>query len=318
MTTDRRVGVYFSWDRTRETASPLGVIENRFPSLFETRRMLYPAHVDLADGERYDQGISGFLDHILLRNFDEFCEIARATSENPVLQTERVGDDGAFTPIDDGFVADLDTLIVISFDSRRTVQNADDGELDALRRFLAVPGNLLVVAPHHDIGDDPEVEFSHHGDRTIPPEQRFGGFARSILAGLDVPVENHFGLRPAQTTTGFPAPIIVESHLDRLGLLDGVTTFNVHPHLPHLQRVGYAKSRLDVLVRQHIDRSAPAHPFTEHGRWTFDALLQSRSGVFAGDLIVGDATLFSSTAGGLASLQRLWANLLGHTGSSHG
>ncbi|WP_083741404.1 hypothetical protein [Mycobacterium sp. MS1601] len=311
MTTGRRVGVYYSWDRLQEITSPLRVIENRFPALFETRRMLYPAHTDLADDQRYDQGISGFLDHILRRNFDRFCETARAASGSPVIETERVSDDGTFVAIDDDFVTGLDTLIVISFDSRRTAQNVQQGELSSLRRFLDVPGNLLVVAPHHDIGDVPEVEFRHHGDKTIPPEQRFGGFARSVLAGLDVPVQNRFGLRPAQTTTGSPEPIITETALDRLGLLDGVQTFNLHPHLPHLERVEQAVGKLEVLARQRIDRQAPPHPFTEHGQWTFDALLQSRPGVFAGDLIVGDATLFSSTAGGMDSLQRLWANLLG-------
>jgi hypothetical protein len=48
----------------------------------------------------------------------------------------------------------------------------------------------------------------------------------------------------------------------------------------------------------------------EAGRATFDALLQSRPNVFAGTLLVSDATLCSSTAGGLESLQRLWRNVL--------
>jgi hypothetical protein len=120
-------------------------------------------------------------------------------------------------------------------------------ELDALRSFLRVPGNLLAVAPHHNIGDDPELEFRHHGDPTIPPEQRFGGFARSILDSL----------APGRRST----------------------------------------------------RPRRRHPFTASGRATFDALLQSRPGVFTGDLIVVDATLWSSTAGGTESLQRFWANL---------
>jgi hypothetical protein len=103
---------------------------------------------------------------------------------------------------------------------------------------------------------------------------------------------------------------VAERQLDRLGLLEGVVTFNLHPHLPHLEPVGNAYAKLDVLARQAIDQSAPPHPFTADGRWTFDALLQSRLGVFAGDLVVGDATLWSSTAGGIESLERLWANLL--------
>lgn len=64
---------------------------------------------------------------------------------------------------------------------------------------------------------------------------------------------------------------------------------------------------MDVLVRQPIDPAASPHPFAQSGRATFDAVLQSR---FAGALVVGDATLWSSTAGGVESLKRLWANVL--------
>jgi hypothetical protein len=312
MSTPRhRVGVYYAWSRPEETGAPLEVIENRFPALFETRRMLYPRHVELADPSRYDQGIGGFLDHIMRHNFVTFVEQASAAAGEPMAEVERVNVDGALVPISSELVADLDTLVVISFDSTRTGQSVQDSELGALRGFLSAPGALLVVAPHHDIGDDPEAEFRHHGDRTIPPEQRFSGFARSILGGLGVPVENRFGLHPAADLDGEPAPILAEHDLDRLGLLKNVTTFNLHPHLPHLERTGGAVSKLDVLARQRIDPTAPPHPFTADGRWTFDALLQSRPGVFAGSLVVGDATLWSSTAGGVESLQHLWANVAG-------
>jgi hypothetical protein len=305
-----RVGVYYAWSRPAERTAPLGVIENRFPALFESRRMLYPRYRELADPDRFDQGIGGFLEHILSRNFADFVERTRIATGTPVLEAERVAADGTHTPLTREVVSDLDTLIVISFDSTRTGQRADARELDTLRRFLEVPGNLLVVAPHHNIGDDPEVEFRHHGDPTIPPQQRFGGFARSILDSLGIPVDNRYGLRPAASPDGAPAPIEIEHEADRLRLLDGVTTFNLHPHLPHLERVGAAAERLDVLARQPIDPAAPAHPFTASGHTTFNALLQSHPGVFAGDLLIGDATLWSSTAGGIVSLRRLWGNLL--------
>ena len=202
---------------------------------------------------------------------------------------------------------------MISFDSVRTNQRPSEDEVAAIRGFLDEPGTLLVVAPHHDIGDDPVVEFFHHGDRTIPPEQRFSGFARSLLAELGTPVENCFGLRPAILPDGQPAPIFSEHNLDRLGLLGGVTTFNLHPHLPHLERRGPAIEKLDVLAHQMVDPDAPPHPFTADGTTRFDSLLQSRPGVFRGDLLVGDTTLFSSTAGGVENLTRLWTNLFKRT-----
>lgn len=67
---------------------------------------------------------------------------------------------------------------------------------------------------------------------------------------------------------------------------------------------------MDVLARQHIDLTAPAHPAIREGRTSFDALLQSKPETFAGRLLVCDTTLFSSTAGGLDGLRRLWSNLL--------
>jgi hypothetical protein len=317
----RKLAFYYAWSRPGEIEAPLPVIENRFPALFESRRMLYPRFEEFADPSRFDQGIGGFLDHIMKANFAEFIAEAEAQTSNPVIEVERIGANGVRTPIDGGILNAIDTLIVISFDSLRTSQQASDGEIAAMRAFLDHPDHLVFVCPHHSVGDADdlsdaerlrlqEADFFHHGDRTIPPQQRFGGFARSLLAGLGVPVENRFGLRPAAAPDGSPAPIQTEPKLDRLGLLKEVPTFNLHPHLPHFERLGEAAEKLDVLARQSIDLAAPPHPFAQSGHSTFDALLQSRPGVFAGALLVGDATLWSSTAGGVDSLRHLWRNVV--------
>jgi hypothetical protein len=317
----RKVVVYYAWSRPGEIEAPLEVIEDRFPTLFESRRMLYPRYEALSDPARFDQSIGGFLDHIMKQNFAAFVEQAGAQTSRPVVEIERVADNGALTALDAALSDGADTLIVISFDSLRTHQDASSAEIEAARRFLADPDHVAFICPHHDIGDVPDLahderverqvaDFLHHGDKTIPPQQRFGGFARSLLAGLGVPVENRFGLHPAEEADGSPSPIEIESALDRLHLLRGVSTFNLHPHLPQLERLGDAATKLDVLVRQKINLTAPPHPFTRNGRTTFDALLQSRPGIFAGDLLVGDATLWSSTAGGVDSLRQLWTNVV--------
>lgn len=315
--TDRRLVIYYAWSRIEETSAPLQVIENRFPALFESRRMLYPQLEELSDPQQFDQGIAGFLDHILKANFAAFVEQASTQIGHPVMEIERVQDDGTVTSLDGGLLDGIDTLIIISFDSLRTNQQASAAELVAIRAFLDKPEHLVFVCPHHDIGNADsvpdaerhrlqEADFLHHGDRTIPPQQHFGGFGRSLLAGLGVPVENHFGLHPASNTDGSPAPIEIEREIDRSNLLDGVMTFNLHPHLPHFERLGEAVTKMDVLVRQPIDLSAPPHPFVQSGHATFDALLQSKTGVFEGSLLVGDATLWSSTAGGVDSLRVFW------------
>ena len=316
---NRNVVLYYAWSRPGEIGAPLEVIENRFPTLFESRRMAYPRFEDVSDPALFDQGVGGFLDHVQKRNFAAFVELARARTGRPAVEIERVTQAGA-TPLDAGVLDNADTLIIISFDSLRTGQAASEAEVAAMRRFLAVPDHLVFVCPHHDIGDTPELphdtrlqrqlaDFLHHGDRAIPPQQGFGGFARSLLAGLGVPVENRFGLRPAARADGTPEPIEIDGALDRLHLLKGVESFNLHPHLPQLERLDEAAGKLDVLARQKIDLSAPPHPFTRE-RTTFDALLQSRPDAFPGVLLVSDTTLFSSTAGGADNLRRLWTNIL--------
>ena len=109
---------------------------------------------------------------------------------------------------------------------------------------------------------------------------------------------------------GAPAPIEADRSIDDLGLLEGVETFNLHPHLPQLERLGEGTSRMRVLARQPIDMAAPPHAFCADGRASFDALLQSSPETFPGRLLVCDTTLFSSTQGGADSLRRFWTNIL--------
>ena len=258
--TDRKVAIYYAWSRPGEIRAPLEVIENRFPTLFESCRMAYPRFEELSDPSQFDQSVAGFLDHIMKRNFAAFVELAGALTGQPVVEVERVSDDGKLMALDAGFLDGADTLIVISYDSLRTAQEAGRAEIEAVRAFLAQPDRLVFVCPHHNIGDVPALphderlkrqvaDFLHHGDRTIPPQQQFGRFARSLLAGLGMPVENRFGLRPAAEADGSPSPIEVVTELDRLHLLQGVGTFNLHPHLPQLERLGAAVAKLDVLAR---------------------------------------------------------------------
>jgi hypothetical protein len=316
----RRVLLYFAWSRPGETDAKLLDIDDRFLALFELRRLFFPDFEHLSDPENADQGIAGFLDHVQKPNFAAFVEQAEKQTSYAVVQIERVMDHGTWTLLDDAVIDGIDTIVVISFDSLRTGQTASASEIQAVRRFLNDPDHLIFVCPHHDIGEAETLtaeallerrtaEHFHHGDRAIPPQQGFSSFARTLLAGLGVPIVNRFGLRPATMPNGSPSPIDVDRTLDELGILEGVESLNLHPHLPHLERIGEAMNRMGVLARQSIDESVPAHPAME-GRTTFDSLLQSRNDVFAGKLFVCDTTLFWSTAGGVDSLRKLWSNVL--------
>jgi hypothetical protein len=317
---DRQVALYFAWSRPDEVAAPLGILENRFPALFELRRMFWPRYEQFADAVKFDQGVGGFLDHIQLPNFQLFSEQAASWTGHPVRFAERRTEAG-LRALDAEFLAGVDTLIIISFDSAPSEQRASNAEIRAIHSFLDDPDHTLFVCPHHDIGNADglpegerlarqEVEFHHHGDPAIPARQYFGGFALSLLNGLGLDVRNRFGLRPAKLADGSPAPLEIAAGLDRAGLLEGVTTFNLHPHLPHFERLGDSTAKLEVLARQPIDPAAPPHPFTAGGRRDFDALLQTKPGVFPGSVLICDTTTWSSTAGGLDNLQRFWRNVV--------
>ena len=268
---NRQVLLYFAWSCPAETGAPLAVIDDRFPAVFELRRLFYPKFESLSGRGDVDQGIGHFLDHVQKPNFAAFAEQAEALTGHPVIQVERVSDDEVETLLDDALIADADTIVVISFDSLRTSQVPAETEVEAIRRFLDSPDHLIFVCPHHDIGETADAarqeredrqiaEHLHHGDAAIPPRQGFGGFARALLAGLGVPVENRFGLRPAVSADGASAPVEIDHPLDVLGLLIGVEAFNLHPHLPHLERIGAATERMEVLARQECRRpTSPVH-----------------------------------------------------------
>ena len=128
------------------------------------------------------------------------------------------------------------------------------------------------------------------------------------MAGLGAPIRNRFGLRPAQADNGDPAPFMQAAE-DRFGILAGVPYLNLHPHLPHYERTGAGADALEVLVRQTVQPGAPPHPVIAPGG-AFDAVLQARPEAGLGQLVVCDATLWSSTAGGLPGLQALWKNVI--------
>ena len=315
-----KILMYFPWSRPDEEGAPLGDLNNRFGALFELRRLQWPKFEDFSDAANFDQGIAGFFDNVLLQNYFLFREDMRVRSGNVVRIVERCTSDGKVTPLDGEILDRVDVLIIVSFDSQRTGQHPSESELAALRKFVDDPSHTLFVCPHHDIGDvdgvpgnevlaRQEVEFHHHGDIGIPGQQRLGGFAKSLLRDLGVSVSNQFGLRPAKMPDGSAAPIKINTRADRFNLLQGVRTFHLHPHLPHLEMLGDSSQKLDVLVEQSIDLAAPPHPFVKEGRKTFDALLQSKANVFGGRLLICDATLWTSTNGGLGSLRQFWVNM---------
>lgn len=310
----RRVALYFAWSRPAEIKADLGILENRYPALFEFRRALWPLFEAAKDPQNFSQNISGFLDHVILADFQRFTELVLEETGYVVPVIQREGDQPPTRELDRDFLASYDTLIVVSLDHFRTNQTASPAEVEAIRDFLGRENTCAFICPHHDIGtsdavEDKKIEFAHHQDRLVPAQQRIGGFARSLLAGLGVPVENRWGLNPAAAPDGSPSPLVLNRDADEAGILNGVTTFNLHPHLPHLSFPSDAAGRADILARQQINLAAAPHPFIESGNRTFNALLRIRVPQLPGRVYVGDATLWSSAFGGLPSLTALWRNV---------
>ncbi len=317
----RKVVLYYAWSRPGEIGAPLEVIENRFPTLFESRRLGYPRFEELSDPSQFDQSVAGFLDHIMKRNFTAFVEQAGTQTGQPVLEIERGADDGSLTALDAGMLDTADTLIIISFDSFRTRQEASSAEIEdrppvpphslttwSSSARITTSAMCPIFRMTNALNVRSRISTTTGTSRSRHSSSSAGSHARSSPASA-YRSRNRFGLRPAAEADGSPSPIEIETALDQLHLLRGVNTFNLHPHLPHLERLGEAVAKLDVLARQKIDLTAPPHPFTRD-RTTFDALLQSRPDTFAGTLLISDTTLWSSTAGGVDSLRQLWANIV--------
>src|SRR5262249_28274602 len=140
------------------------------------------------------QGVDGTLELFHLSLVD-FQKAAGEAAGYPVAVYQRVDQAGQRLPVDERILADTDTLMVFGLDHLEGNEEATAEELDAIRSWLKREGTCLVLGPHHDVGatDDfavREVEYRHHGDRLVPSQQRFSGYARSLLKGLDLPLNN--------------------------------------------------------------------------------------------------------------------------------
>ncbi|MEU4227445.1 hypothetical protein AB0F17_24385 [Nonomuraea sp. NPDC026600] len=312
----RRLSIYVAWSYPAEAGRNLAELDNRFSTMTEVRRVTWPAYEDRkwSDPLRFQQGIAGGLE-LFFWGWLPFQQFVQETTGHPVPVYQRVDQAGFHTPLDERVLADTDTMFVWGLDHMITGQDATPGEIEAVRDFLTREGTCLALGPHHDVGasDDMavrEIEYRHHGDALVPRQQRFGRYTRSLIAGLGVPVENRYGLRPAVTEGKKSAPLSIARDLDTKRWLEGVSSFNFHMHLPHYAVTTDDPNVIHVLGRQPIDLSRP-HPFTEAGNTEFNMFLwMPPSGDRAGDVIMADTTIFSSLFGVDESLRAFWNNIV--------
>jgi hypothetical protein len=309
------MSIYWTWSYAWESNRDIAVMDNRFSTMTEVRRVAWPAYEGPEWGpDNFLQGIAGTLE-LFHRSTLDFQRVAESVTGNPVAVYQRVDQAGFALPIDERVLADTDTVMVFGLDHLPSNQLASAGEVAAIGKWLEREGTCLLIAPHHDVGftddlDQRQVEYLHHGDRLVPRQQRFGTYTRSLMTALGVPVHNEFGLRPAVVPgTRDPVPLLKAEDLDKPGLLRGVTTFSFHMHLPQYRVTGGQPGGIHVLARQPIDPQRP-HPFSAAGNTEFNALLwMPPAGRRAGDIVITDSTHFTTLFGGTESLKAFWRNL---------
>jgi hypothetical protein len=311
----RRVSVYISWSYPAEANRNIAEMDNRFSTMTEVRRVLWPVYEvpRFADPLQFQQGIAGALE-LFFWAWVPFQRLVGEVTGHAVPVFQRIDQAGFALPLDERVLSDVDTLFVFGLDHNVTGQTPSDAEIEALRAWLRRDGTCLVIGPHHDVGatddlDQRAMEHAHHGDALVPRQQRFGQYTLALLDALDIPVENRYALRPAvRPGSNKIAPFTASRDADTKGWLEGVESLNFHMHMPH-----YALTRDDgtarVLARQPIDLSRP-HPFTQGGETEFNILVWAPpAGDRAGDVLVCDSTVFSTLFGGDESLERFWKNI---------
>lgn len=311
----RRISIYWSWSYPWECNRDLTILDNRFSTMTETRRVFWPSYETAEwDARHFLQGIEGTLE-LFHRSTLSFQKLAGELTGHQVAVFQRIDQAGYMLPIDERILADTDTLMIFGLDHIISDQEAAPAEIEAIRNWLKRDGTCLLIGPHHDVGftddmDQRQMEYKHHGDALVPRQQRFGQYTRSLMKALDVPVINQFGLRPAVVKgTNKIAPLTMNKELDDLGLLKDVTTFNFHPHLPHYAITNDNTQQIHILARQPIDLGRP-HPFTQAGNTEFNALLwMPPNDKRAGNILLADSTLFTTLFGGTDSLENFWKNI---------
>jgi hypothetical protein len=311
----RRMSIYWTWSYPWESQRDPAAMENRFSTMTEVRTALWPAYETPEwSAAQFLQGIAGTLE-LFHRSTLSFQRIAGEATGHPVAVFQRIDQAGFKQPIDERILADADTLMVFGLDHILCEQETAPEEVAAIREWLKREGTCLLLAPHHDVGftgdmKQRQMEYLHHGDPLVPRQQRFGQCTRSLMKGLDIPVHNTYGLRPALVkTTNEIAPLTAIRDLDGLGLLNNVPTLNFHPHLPHYELTAPDSKSVQVLARQPIDLDRP-HPFTAAGNTEFNCLLwMAPNEQRAGDIVLVDSTNFTTLFSGTESLENFWRNL---------
>src|SRR4051812_17365192 len=190
-----RASVYISWSYPGEANRPTAEMDNRFSTMTEVRRVLWPAYEAprFADPLQFQQGIAGALE-LFFWAWVPFQKLVGEVTGHAVPVFQRIDQAGFGLPLDERGLDDTDTLFLLGLDSNVTGQTPTQAEVEAVRAWLGREGPCLVIGPPQDVGatedlDQRAMEYAHHGALLAPRQQRFGHYTLALLTALGIPVE---------------------------------------------------------------------------------------------------------------------------------
>ena len=118
----RRFSIYWTWSYPWEANRDITEMDNRFSTMTEVRRVLWPAYESIEYSEKmFLQGISGTLELFHL-SISRFQEVIESVTGFAVPDYQRIDQAGQKLPIDERILADTDTLMVFGLDHLVTQQ----------------------------------------------------------------------------------------------------------------------------------------------------------------------------------------------------
>ena len=235
----RRVSIYVAWSYPAEANRDVTVLDNRFSTMTEVRRVAWPQYEAPPYGDplMFSQGIAGSLE-LFFRAWDAVPEMRRRIHRHPVPVFQRVDQAGYRLPLDERVLDDADTLLVFGLDHMVTKQEAAPEEIEAVgissraRAPAFFSGRITMSASRDDLKER-AMEYAHHGDALVPRQQRFGKYTRSLMKGSDTGREP---LRPSPRDGRGNKENRAALHRSRprhARLAQWRDAFNFHMHLPH-------------------------------------------------------------------------------------
>ena len=175
----RRVSVYIAWSYPGEANRDPTVLDNRFSTMTEVRRVFWPAYEapQWADPSRFQQGIAGSLE-LFFWAWVKFQRRRRRghRARGPDVPARRPG--GLRAPARRARSRRHRHAVRLRSRSPGHRAGAAPEEIEAVREFLEREGTCLVIGPHHDVGRSDGHEGTRHG---VPAPRRRAGAAAATV-----------------------------------------------------------------------------------------------------------------------------------------